>query len=444
MTRVSAVNGISTEAAARRTLGSAHANTGAPSAVDARQRHHRLGFWSAAFAFFVVMAFSTVPSPLYGLYQARDGFSSFLITIIYAAYAVGVISGLLFAGHLSDWYGRRRVLVPAIVVSIISAIVFLLWRDLPGLLIARVIDGLSVGVVTATATAYLGELYAVAKPDAGPRGSQLIATAGNLGGLGFGPVVAGVLAKWVKSPLTVPFIVFLGLLCAVLAAVTLAPETRPRRDPMPTYRTQRMSVPDEARGTFAAAAVSAFIAFGALGLFTALSATFLITLHHSSVALAGGTVGLMFAGGVIAQITVSTWALRRVLILGMALMLVGLTLTVVATWLSTPSLALFLAGGAVTGAGAGAVFKGAVGTVVAISTDETRAEALAGLFLAAYLGLSIPAVGAGVALTLVSPRVTLLGFALVVALGIVAAAPRLLRRDHKASGDSAIASAAHS
>jgi predicted MFS family arabinose efflux permease len=334
--------------------------------VDASRRHHRLGFWSAAFAFFVVMAFSTVPSPLYGLYQARDGFSSFLITIIYAAYAVGVISGLLFAGHLSDWYGRRRVLVPAIVVSIISAIVFLLWRDLPGLLIARVIDGLSVGVVTATATAYLGELHAVARPDAGPRGSQLIATAGNLGGLGFGPVLAGILAKWVKSPLTVPFIVFLGLLCAVLAAVTLAPETRPRRDPMPTYRIQRMSVPDEARGTFAAAAVGAFIAFGALGLFTALSATFLITLHHSSVALAGGTVGLMFAGGVIAQIAMSAWAPRRVLSLGMALMLAGLTLTVVATWLATPSLALFLAGGAVTGAGAGAVFKGAVGTVVAI------------------------------------------------------------------------------
>jgi MFS family permease len=392
-------------------------------------QRHRFGFWSVAMAYFVVMAFSTVPSPLYGLYRARDGFSPFLITIIYAAYAIGVISGLLFAGHLSDWYGRRRVLLPAVAVSIVSAAVFLLWRDLPGLLLARVIDGLSVGVVTATATTYLGELHTIGSPNAGTRGAQLVATAGNLGGLGFGPLVAGILAEWVGSPLTVPFIVFLGLLFVALGVVFLSPETRPALDPIPSYRIQRLSVPEEARGTFAAAGVAAFIAFGAFGLFTALSATFLIALNHSSHALAGAALASIFVGGVTAQATVRAWTPRPAIALGMGLMVVGLTLTVVATWLSHPSLALFLAGGVVTGAGGGAVFKGALGTVIAISSPETRAETIAGLFLAAYLGLSVPAVGAGIALTLTTSRVTLLGFALLVALGIVAAAPRLLRRE---------------
>src|SRR3978361_2092457 len=93
------------------------------------RRHHGVGFWAVAFAFLAVMAFSTVPSPLYGLYQARDGFSSFIVTIIYAAYAVGVIAALLFAGHVSDSRGRRRVLLPAVATSILSAAVFLLWRD---------------------------------------------------------------------------------------------------------------------------------------------------------------------------------------------------------------------------------------------------------------------------------------------------------------------------
>src|SRR3954468_24645423 len=86
-------------------------------------RRHDLAFWSVAFAFLVVMAFSTVPSPLYGLYQQRDGFSSFVITIIYAAYAIGVIASLLLAGHISDWHGRRRVLLPAVATSIVSALV---------------------------------------------------------------------------------------------------------------------------------------------------------------------------------------------------------------------------------------------------------------------------------------------------------------------------------
>ena len=58
------------------------------------------------------MAFSTVPSPLYSLYQQRDGFSTFTVTIVFAVYAVGVIISLLLAGHVSDWVGRKKVLDP--------------------------------------------------------------------------------------------------------------------------------------------------------------------------------------------------------------------------------------------------------------------------------------------------------------------------------------------
>src|SRR6476619_4568321 len=123
-------------------------------AAQARRRRLAAGFWSVAYAFAVVMAFSTVPSPLYGLYQQRDGFSSFVITLIYAAYAIGVVSSLILAGHISDWHGRRRLL-RAIAITIVSALVCLFWRDLPGLIVARILNGFSVGVVTATATAYL-------------------------------------------------------------------------------------------------------------------------------------------------------------------------------------------------------------------------------------------------------------------------------------------------
>lgn len=373
------------------------------------------------------MAFSTVPSPLYGLYQERDGFSSFTITIIYSAYAVGVMAALLLAGHVSDWHGRRRVLLPAIAVSALSAIVFLAWRDLPGLLLARVVNGLSVGVVAATATAYLAELHAAQRPDATGRRAQLTATAVNVGGLGLGPLIAGAIAQWVGSPLSLPYAVFLVALVVALAVVALAPETRERPDPLPAYRVQRVSVPAAERGAFAAAAAGAFLGFGALGLFTGLAATFLVgTLHHTSHALAGATVAAMFFSGVAAQIASASWTPRRTLAGGMALLIAGLSVTVLAAWLPTPSLALFIAGGAVTGAGGGAIFKGTVGTVIAISPPETRAEALAGLFLAGYVGLSLPVVGAGIALQLTDARTTLLGFAIVEVVSILAAAPRLL------------------
>lgn len=397
-------------------------------------RRHDLAFWSVAFAFLAVMAFSTVPSPLYGLYQMRDGFSSFVITLIYAAYAVGVVSSLIFAGHISDWHGRRRVLLPAIAITLVSALVFLAWRDLPGLIVARILNGFSVGIVASTATAYLADLHTAARPGTGNRRSQVVATAVNVGGLGLGPLVAGFLAQWVGSPLTVPYAVFVVALLVAFALVAVAPDPRPTPSPRPSYRIQRLSVPAEARGAFAAAAVGAFVAFGVLGLFTGLASTFLIgTLHQTSHALAGFTVFAMFAAGVAVQLATLSWAVRRVLAMGIALMLLGLALTVLAVWLPTPSLALLLLGGAVSGAGGGAVFKGAVGTVIEISPADTRAEALAGLFLAGYLGLSVPALGAGVALQYVSARDTLLGFAVLVGAGIVATASRLLRTDAPAA-----------
>jgi MFS family permease len=106
-------------------------------------------------------------------------------------------------------------------------------------------------------------------------------------------------------------------------------------------------------------------------------------------------------------------------------------MVVTSMWLTTPNLALFLAGGAITGLGSGAMFKGSVGTVMMIAEPEHRAESMAGVLLAGYLGLSVPAIALGITLRSVSPKVTLLGFTIVVAVAIIAAAPVLLRGERR-------------
>src|SRR5690348_8744292 len=100
------------------------------------------------------MAFSAAPSPLYGLYRARDHFSLFMVTVIYAVYAVGVIGALVLGGHLSDWYGRRRLLLPSLGLASVSALVFLASKSLAALLIARLLNGIAIGIIVSTATAY--------------------------------------------------------------------------------------------------------------------------------------------------------------------------------------------------------------------------------------------------------------------------------------------------
>jgi MFS family permease len=393
---------------------------------------HNVGFWAIAYAFLIVLAYNAVPAPLYGIYQQRDGFSSFAITVIFAAYAVGVVISLFTVGHLSDWHGRRRLFAPALALCMLSAVVFLLWRDLPGLILGRVLGGIGVGAVTATATAWLSELDSTARPDASAKRAQIVSNAANLGGIGFGPLVAGALAEWVGAPLTVPYVVSLVALAVALVAVTLSPETRERPDPFPSYRPQRVSVPRDAVARYFAGGIGAAISFAVFGLFTSLAPSFLAgTLHHPSHALAGATAFAVFAAAVVAvvaQTAIAGRSTRSAIAGGIATMVLGLAVLVVAVFLPSPSLALFLLGGVITGAGAGALFKGVVTSVAEIAPPERRAEALAGMFLAGYIGLSVPVLGLGVMTQYLSARVSLVIFTGVLALAILAATPRLLHR----------------
>ena len=64
---------------------------------------------------------------------------------------------------------------------------------------------------------------------------------------------------------------------------------------------------------------------------------------------------------------------------------------------------------------------------MSISPPGQIAESLTGVFLAAYVGISLPVVGAGIALARhVTPKVTILGFAIAVTVGIAASAIKLL------------------
>jgi MFS family permease len=108
--------------------------------------------------------------------------------------------------------------------------------------------------------------------------------------------------------------------------------------------------------------------------------------------------------------------------------LVGLAVLAASAWTSPPSLALFLIAGVVTGSGVGAVLRGSLAVVIALSTTDDRASALAAFFTAAYAALSLPVVGLGVVLQHLSPRVMLLLFVVAAATGVLAAAPLLVRR----------------
>jgi MFS family permease len=404
-----------------------NADTTAPPAHQ--RRAHGSGFWTVACAFLVVMAFATLPSPLYGLYRTRDHLSAFTITIVYAIWAGGTIATLLVNRLVAARIGRRGVMLAAVVTMMAAAGLLAAWKDLPGLLIGRLLTGVSVGLAAGTAIVYLIELRVRADSKASVVRARTIGTSVNVGALGIGPLIAGCLAQWARWPLTLSYLVFVALGAVTLIGLAAAPETgapapRERSSSQPTgaRRSIRLPVP---------AAAATLAAFAANGLFAGLSGLFLATtLHHPSHALSGATLFLVFSAGVVSQLATSRLPAPRVLALGTFSMLVGLVLLVLAVRLSSPSLAMFLIGGALIGAGAGAVFKGTTAIVLEASAPEDRVTMTSALLIALFVGLSVPVVGAGIALREgASPPDTVLGFAIAVALGVsVSAWAQLGRR----------------
>lgn len=396
----------------------------------ATARHHARGFWLIAALFAATMAFAAAPAPLYVLYAKEDGFGSFTVTIIFAAYAVGVALSLYLAGHLSDRFGRRRIIAPAVLLNVLAGLVFLTWHELAWLLVARFVSGLGIGMLTATATAHLTELHRVARPSTPPTRAAVVSTAANIGGIGLGPLVAGFLAQWAPEPLYTPYAVFLFLMVAGLLAVVTVPETVDRDDDEWAYRPQRVAVPTEARAGFWAASTLAFVSFAMFGFFTSLAPSFLSgTLHHTSHALAGTISFSVFGAATLAQILSARWTAARLYAVGLVVLPVGLVLVVAAILAS--SLGLLVAGGLVAGAGGGVAFKASVAAVIELAPPAARGETLAGLFLIAYLGISLPVVLLGVLLEYVAihPSIIAFGILMLILLALASAMIVGSRRD---------------
>ncbi|MFD4992044.1 MFS transporter [Cellulosimicrobium cellulans] len=386
---------------------------------------HGSGFLVVALAFATAMAFSTVPTPLYPLYQARDGLPTVAVTVVFAAYAVGVAASLYLVGHLSDRFGRRRVLLLGLGAELVAALLFLALDGLGGLVVARLVSGAGIGAVTATATAHLAELRAVARPD-GSRDASAVAGLANIGGLALGPLVGGLLAQAAPAPLTTPYVAFAVLLAAAVLAAALVPETVAPPVGRYAYRPQRVAVPRSGRGTFLAAAAAAFAGFAVFGLFTSLTPSVLSTVMHEDSRLVAGLVSAaVFASAALAQLASGRLAPARQVALAVALTLTGLAVLAVSVGLA--SLPGFVASAVVAGAGVGVLFRGALATAGSLAEPHRRGEVLAGIFLVAYVGLAVPVLLLGLSLTVEPLRLMVVVFAAATAVLVALAAPGLAR-----------------
>jgi MFS family permease len=366
------------------------------------------GFVLVAYAFLVTMIGTTLPTPLYPLFEQRYSFGELMVTVIFAVYALGVIAGLLVFGNLSDEIGRKPVLLTGLAFSAISAFLFVFAGSLVPIFAGRVVSGLSAGVFTGTATAMLVDLA----PGGRRRMASFVAVVVNLGGLGLGTLLSGLLADHARSPLRLPFIVDLVLLVPAVLGLVVTPETVQRQ--AFRFRLQRLSVPPEVRGVFIRGATAGFGSFAVAGVFSSVAPVFLgAILGRTSHALAGATVFILFSASIVGQLLVSRLSDRRALILGCALLAGGVGLLALALWIE--SLAALIASASVVGLGQGLVIGAGLAAINQRAPVEHRGETASSFFVVMYVGLSLPVIGVGVAANAWSLRGAGIAFSVAVA-----------------------------
>ncbi|MDT5215387.1 MAG: hypothetical protein QOK18_3626 [Mycobacterium sp.] len=335
------------------------------------------------------MVGTTLPTPMYALYADRMHFAVLTTTVIFASYAAGVLTALLVFGRWSDAVGRRPVLLAGAVFAVASAAVFLLADDVPLLLVGRLLSGFSAGIFTGTATAAVVE---AAPPERRDR-AAVMATIANVGGLGLGPLLAGVLVQYAPHPLQLSFVVHIVLVILAIAAVLIAPETSACTG---RIGLQRLSVPAEVRPVFMTAATAAFAGFAVMGLFTAVAPSFVSgVIGISNHAVAGAMASSIFAASAISQLLARRIAPARAVAVGCAILAVGMAMLAVALHLS--SLSGLIVAAVVAGVGQGISFSRGLAAVAELTPADRRAEVSSTYFVVAYVAISLPVVGEGLA-----------------------------------------------
>ena len=344
-------------------------------------------FYLQASIILFFLAGSSAPTPLYAVYQAEWGFSPITTTVVFGIYALAVLAALLSAGSLSDYIGRRPVLIVATLLQAAAMWIFAHAHGVNELIGARIVQGLATGGAASAIGAGMLDI---------DRAKGTIANAvGPMLGTATGGIASGLMVQYLPAPTVLIYAVFGSIFVAQAIGVVLMPESvTPRPGALASLK-PHFRLPREIRRPMLLAAPALVSAWALVGFYGSLGPSLLRRLAHSTSLALGGLTLFVLAGSAASTVfLLRTRSPNALTTLGMAALVVGVGITLLA--IPMASLPLFFAGCVVAGAGFGAGFQGAIRSVLLLAAPQERAGVLSVLYVIAYLAMGLPAVLGGV------------------------------------------------
>lgn len=392
-----------------------------PSRPEVAGRVRTAAFSLVAVALFLLMFAASAPSPLYVVYQRMWGFTPATLTAVFAVYVLGLLVMLVSAGALSDYVGRKPVLVSAIVAEAGSMLLFVLAEDVGWLYAARILQGLATGAATGAISAALIDLER--KPGTG----ALVNSATPTAGLAVGALGVGLLVQFAPAPTKLVYILLLVAFLGTAIALLFIPEPVTRRPGALRSLRPQLGVPPGKLRAFLTVLPSLVVPWTLGGLYLSLGRSLVVDILGIDNPVAGGLVVFLLTGtGAAASVLVRNWQPQAAMTVGASALAVGVAAVLVA--LAVAFAPLFFAATVLGGFGFGATFLGAFRTATALAPPGGRAALVATIYTACYLSFSLPSLAAGLAATHVGLPVTATWYGLmVITLAILAIVARRLR-----------------
>lgn len=386
--------------------------------LDARRAGRLFAAVSGAVVLF--LAASSVPSPLYVVYQGMWHFSAITLTLVFAVYVLFLLLSLLVVGGLSDHVGRRPVLAGALTVQTVAVVVFLLAQNVTMLLVARAVQGAATGAAITAMAATLVDLA--------PARAGLANAVTPLVGLALGALGCGLLVEYAPAPTRLVYGVLLAGFVVVALVVAKLPETSTMRPGAWASLRPRLAVPPRLRADVVAIVPILMASWALGGLFLSLGPSVAAELFGLRSHVVGGLVVTLLCGvGALGALALHAHQPHHLLAPSGLLLAAGTTIALAG--LRTGSVVITTVGVVVAGVGFGGASLAGFGTLARIATPEVRGELMAVAYTVAYLAFSLPAVAAGAATTAIGLRpVAAVYGVVVVALGLIAVLARAVVR----------------